>query len=242
MTRPIWQLSAVRTARAIRKREVSALEITRAHIERMHKVNSAVNAVVVDMSDEAIKAAKAADRSLAKGAEIGPLHGVPITIKENIDVKGRPNPMYKIIDKATWTARYKRIREFELGLIDNGTTILKFFLHISKEEQLARFEQRLDDPARNWKISESDYSERELWDDYIAAFEDAIGATSTRDAPWYVIPSNHKWFRNLAVSQIMADTMEELRMAFPKPSVDLTDIRRKYHAAVEEEHKHKRGG
>jgi amidase len=92
MTRPIWQLSAVRTARAIRKREVSALEITRAHIERMHKVNPALNAVVVDMSNEAIKAAKAADRSLAKGAEIGPLHGVPITIKENIDVKGRPNP------------------------------------------------------------------------------------------------------------------------------------------------------
>jgi Polyphosphate kinase 2 (PPK2) len=103
------------------------------------------------------------------------------------------------------------------------------------EEQLQRFAQRLDDPARNWKISESDYSERALWDDYIEAFEDAIRATSTREAPWYVIPSNHKWFRNLAVSQIMADTMADLGLAFPAPSVNLADIRRKYHAAVKEE-------
>jgi len=148
--------------------------------------------------------------------------------------------VHKLIDKAAWTARYKRIREFEAGLADNGTTILKFFLHISKEEQLARFAERLEDPKRNWKISESDYTERALWDDYIAAFEDAINATSTSEAPWYVIPSDHKWFRNLAVSQIMADTMEALGMAFPKPSVDLDEIRRKYHAAEEQEHGHKR--
>ena len=143
--------------------------------------------------------------------------------------------VHKLIDKATWAARYRRIRDFEALLAENGTTILKFFLHISKEEQLARFAQRLDDPARNWKISESDYSERALWDDYIEAFEDAMHATSTREAPWYVIPSNHKWFRNLAVSQIMADTMEDLKLAFPPPSVNLADIRRKYHAAVKEE-------
>lgn len=145
--------------------------------------------------------------------------------------------VHKLIDKATWTARYDFIRDFETGLFESGTHILKFFLHISKEEQLARFEQRLDDPARNWKISESDYSERELWDDYVAAFEDALSATSTPHAPWYVIPSNHKWFRNLAVSQIVADTMEDLGMSFPKPTVDLADIRRKYHAAVSEEKK-----
>jgi PPK2 family polyphosphate:nucleotide phosphotransferase len=150
--------------------------------------------------------------------------------------------VHKLIDKKTWTARYERIRDFEAGLVESGTTVLKFFLHISKHEQLARFEERLDDPTHNWKISESDYSERELWDQYIAAFEDALTATSTRKAPWYVIPANHKWFRNLAVSQIIADTMEELEMAFPKPSVDLNDIRRKYHTAVEEEHRHKRGG
>jgi PPK2 family polyphosphate:nucleotide phosphotransferase len=143
--------------------------------------------------------------------------------------------VHKLIDKPTWTTRYRRIREFETLLAENGTTVIKFFLHISKEEQLARFAQRLDDPHRNWKISESDYSERELWDRYIEAFEDAIGATSTKDAPWYVIPSNHKWFRNLAVSQIMADTLEDLKLAYPKPTVDLDDIRRKYHAAMNEE-------
>ena len=147
--------------------------------------------------------------------------------------------VHKLIDKATWTARYQRIREFETGLTDNGTTILKFFLHISKEEQLARFAERLEDAKRNWKISESDYTERALWDDYIGAFEDAISATSTREAPWYIIPSNHKWFRNLAVSQIMADSMEALSMAFPKPSVDLGEIRRKYHAALDEEREQK---
>jgi len=150
--------------------------------------------------------------------------------------------VHKLIGKKTCAARYQRIRDFEATLVESGTTILKFFLHISPEEQLARFEERLADPARNWKISESDYTERELWDDYIAAFEDAISATSTREAPWYVIPANHKWFRNLAVSQIMADTMEKLSMAFPKPSVDLDDIRRKYHAALEKAEKHKHGG
>ena len=148
--------------------------------------------------------------------------------------------VHKLVDKPTWTARYDRIRSFESGLRESGTSILKFFLHISKEEQLARFAQRLDDPARNWKISESDYAERALWDDYMEAFEDALAATSTRDAPWYVIPSNHKWFRNLAVSQIVADTMEELGMAFPKPTVDLAEIRQKYHAAAEEERKDER--
>jgi PPK2 family polyphosphate:nucleotide phosphotransferase len=142
--------------------------------------------------------------------------------------------VHKLIDKATCRRRYDHICDFEALLAQSGTTILKFFLHISKEEQLARFAQRLDDPARNWKISESDYSERELWDDYTDAFEDAIRATSTDAAPWYVIPSDHKWFRNLAVSQIIADTMADLRLAFPAPSVNLADIKRKYHAAVEQ--------
>jgi PPK2 family polyphosphate:nucleotide phosphotransferase len=142
--------------------------------------------------------------------------------------------VHKLIGKSTCMARYELIRAFEQGLKENGTTILKFFLHISKEEQLARFAMRLDDPVRNWKISESDYAERELWDDYIKAYEYALNATCTDFAPWYVIPSNHKWFRNLAVSQIIANTMEELGMSFPEPTVDLSDIRRKYHAAARE--------
>ena len=145
--------------------------------------------------------------------------------------------VHKLVDKPTCTARYDLIRAFELGLKESGTTVLKFFLHISKEEQLARFGKRLEDPARNWKISESDYSERPLWDDYMEAFEDALSATSTRETPWYVIPANRKWFRNLAVSQIVADTMEELGMSFPEPTVDLAEIRQKFHVAEREEEK-----
>lgn len=142
--------------------------------------------------------------------------------------------VHKLIEKATWTRRYEDIRDFENLLCQNGTTILKFFLHISKEEQLARFAQRLEDPGRNWKISEADYTEREFWDDYIEAYEDAIRATSTREGPWYVIPSNAKWFRNLAVSQIIAETMADLDLSYPPPSVNLAEIRRKYHAAAQE--------
>jgi PPK2 family polyphosphate:nucleotide phosphotransferase len=142
--------------------------------------------------------------------------------------------VHKLVDKKTCVGRYEHIRDFEALLTQSGTTVLKIFLHISKDEQLARFAQRLEDPGRNWKISESDYSERELWDDYVAAYEDAIVATSTVDAPWYVIPANHKWFRNLAVSQIIADTIADLDLAFPKPSVNISEIRRKYHAAVAE--------
>ncbi len=140
--------------------------------------------------------------------------------------------VHELVDKKTCARRYEHICDFEALLAQSGTTILKFFLHISKEEQLDRFAKRLDDPARNWKISESDYSERELWDDYVDAYEDAIRATSTDKAPWYVIPSDHKWFRNLVVSQIIADTMADLDLAFPAPSVNLVEVRRKYHAAV----------
>ena len=140
--------------------------------------------------------------------------------------------VHKLVNKATWTERYRNIRDFEALLTEKKTTILKFFLHISKDEQLARFAQRLEDPTRNWKISESDYTERDFWDSYVGAYEDAIAATSTAEAPWYVIPSNYKWFRNLAISQIMADTIGDLGLAFPPPPVNLADIRRKYHAAV----------
>ncbi len=138
----------------------------------------------------------------------------------------------KIIDDKTAVDRLARIRDFETLLVESGTVILKFFLHISKEEQLARFEKRLVDPERNWKISDADYSERPFWDDYVKVYEDALSATSTKSAPWYVIPSNRKWFRDLALSQIVADAMDELHMRFPEPSVDLAEIGRKYHAAL----------
>lgn len=138
----------------------------------------------------------------------------------------------KIIDDKTAVDRFARIRDFETLLVESGTVILKFFLHISKEEQLARFEKRLVDPERNWKISDADYSERPFWDDYVKVYEDALSATSTKSAPWYVIPSNRKWFRDLALSQIVADALDDLHLRFPEPAVDLAEIRVKYHAAL----------
>jgi PPK2 family polyphosphate:nucleotide phosphotransferase len=145
--------------------------------------------------------------------------------------------VHKLVPKSVWSKRYELINDFEKMLDRNGTRIVKFYLHISPEEQLARFKQRLDDPARHWKISETDYSERELWPQYVAAFEDAMEQTSTKRAPWYVIPANHKWFRDLAISQIVADTMEEMGLKLPPTQVDIADIRRKYHAAEQEQAK-----
>jgi PPK2 family polyphosphate:nucleotide phosphotransferase len=140
--------------------------------------------------------------------------------------------VHKLVPHSVWSKRYDLINDFERLLALNGTRILKFYLHISPQEQLERFKQRLDDPSRNWKISDSDYSERELWPKYMEAYEDALARTSTKRAPWYVIPANHKWFRNLAISQIVADTMDEMGLKLPPPRVDLAAIRRKYHAAA----------
>ena len=139
--------------------------------------------------------------------------------------------VHDLVPRSVWSKRYDLINDFEKMLVRNGTRVLKFYLHISPEEQLARFAQRLDDPARNWKISESDYSEREQWPKYISAYEDAMEETSTKHAPWFVIPANHKWFRDLAISQIIADTMDEMGLKLPPTSVNIAEIRRKYHAA-----------
>ena len=100
---------------------------------------------------------------------------------------------------------------------------------------MERFKQRIVDPARHWKISEGDYAERPFWDEYSKAFEHALVKCSTEHAPWFVIPSNHKWFRNLAISRIVAETLESLDMKFPEPTVDIGEIKQKYHAIVEEE-------
>jgi len=144
--------------------------------------------------------------------------------------------VHKIVPEEVWSKRYDLINCFEKGLLANGTHVLKFFLHISPEEQLKRFRQRLDDPARHWKISESDYEGRALWNKYTKAYEDALSKTSTPDAPWYIIPSNHKWFRNLAVSKIVVEKLESLDMRLPAAQVDIDEIRRRYHKAeIEEE-------
>ncbi|MGO9172937.1 MAG: polyphosphate kinase 2 family protein [Rhodomicrobium sp.] len=139
--------------------------------------------------------------------------------------------VHKLVPKAVWSKRYELINDFEKLLARNGTRILKFYLYVSPEEQLERFKQRLDDPSRNWKISESDYSERELWPKYIFAYEDALSLTSTSYAPWFIIPSNQKWFRNLAISQIIADTMDGMKLKLPPARADIAEIRSKYHDA-----------
>jgi hypothetical protein len=105
-----------------------------------------------------------------------------------------------------------------------GTTILKFFLHISKEEQKERLQARLDEPHKNWKFSKGDLAERALWDDYQKAYEDVLSKTSTEAAPWYVIPGDQKWFRNLLISQILVDTLEGLDMRFPEAEEGLDKI------------------
>lgn len=144
--------------------------------------------------------------------------------------------VHNLVPKHVWIERYDLINDFErLLMVENNTTILKFFLFISKEEQLARFKQRLDDPSRHWKISDSDYKEREYWDDYITAFEEMLEKTSTVQAPWFVIPANHKWYRNLAISKIITRTLDDLQMKMPEPTVNIDDIRKEYHEAVEEE-------
>ncbi|MCA8879417.1 MAG: polyphosphate kinase 2 family protein [Rhodobacteraceae bacterium] len=140
--------------------------------------------------------------------------------------------VHELVPEAVWRERYDRINEFEALLAANGTRILKFFLHLSPEEQLRRFEKRLQDPARQWKISEADYTERAFWDAYLEAYEEAITRTSTRHAPWFVIPSDRKWVRNLAVAQIISLTLEEMGLKTPPVRVDLADIRHRYHKAV----------
>lgn len=143
--------------------------------------------------------------------------------------------VHKLVPKEVWSKRYEHINDFERLQVESGTRILKFFLNISKEEQLKRFEQRLDDPTKRWKISEADYSERERWDDYVRAYEDALAKCNTKDAPWFVIPADHKWFRDLAISEIIVDTLESMNIQVPKPTVNIEDIRRKYHSAVRED-------
>ncbi|PIS11000.1 MAG: polyphosphate kinase 2 [Bdellovibrio sp. CG10_big_fil_rev_8_21_14_0_10_47_8] len=144
--------------------------------------------------------------------------------------------VHKKISEKECADRFELINDFEKLLVnENRTTILKFFLHISKEEQLERFGDRLKDPSRHWKISDSDYKERQYWDRYMKAYEDVLANTSTKHAPWYVIPSDHKWFRNLAISQIITKSLESLEMKVPPATVNIEKIRRKYHLAKMEQ-------
>lgn len=131
----------------------------------------------------------------------------------------------KLVSKDVWSKRYDQINAFERMLVENGTIVVKFFLHISKAEQKRRFEERLDDPTKQWKLSPGDFEDRKYWDDYVEAYEDALSRCSTEGAPWYAVPADRKWVRNFAVSRILVETLEACDMKFPKPTVDVSRLR-----------------
>jgi PPK2 family polyphosphate:nucleotide phosphotransferase len=133
--------------------------------------------------------------------------------------------VHELVPKAVWQDRYRQIVEFERLLVETGTTILKFYLHIDADEQKKRLQARLDDPTKQWKFNPGDLDERKLWDDYRRAYEDALAKTSTAQAPWYVVPANHKWYRNLVVARLLVETLAGLDMRYPAPSVDLSQVR-----------------
>jgi len=124
--------------------------------------------------------------------------------------------VHQLVPKERWEGYYDEILNFEALLAANGTTILKFFLHIDRDEQRKRLQARYDDPTKQWKFQVGDLEERKRWDDYMAAYEEALSRCSTEAAPWYAIPSNHKWFRNLAIGEILADRLDALHPAYPK--------------------------
>jgi polyphosphate kinase 2 (PPK2 family) len=133
--------------------------------------------------------------------------------------------VHGLVPKPVWSKRYAEINDFERMLSSSGVRIVKFLLYISKEEQAARFRARLDDKSKNWKFSPADLKERQYWDEYTAAYEDMLRKCSTKHAPWYLIPANHKWFRNLAVSQILRDALDSMDLKFPKPAAGSKKIR-----------------
>ena len=133
--------------------------------------------------------------------------------------------VHNLVPKSVWSERYGQINAFEKILVENNVHILKFFLHISKDEQRKRFNARIQDESKNWKISTADFSERDRWSDYVEAYEEAISRCSTEWAPWYIVPSNKKWFRNLAVAEIVASALDDLKLRYPPPAVDLANLK-----------------
>ncbi|MEM8862157.1 MAG: polyphosphate kinase 2 family protein [Chloroflexota bacterium] len=129
-----------------------------------------------------------------------------------------------IVPEAVWSRRFDHINQFEKLLADTGTRIIKIYLHISKDEQKERLQARLDDPTRNWKFESGDLKQRAKWDDYWEAFEDVFAKCSTDDAPWYIIPADNKWYRNLAVSRILVHTLREMDPQYPPAEEGLENI------------------
>jgi polyphosphate kinase 2 (PPK2 family) len=139
-----------------------------------------------------------------------------------------------LVPKKVWSERYEIINNFEAMLAAAGTRILKFYLHISTEEQLERFKKRLDNPAKHWKLNAGDYDARDGWDAYREAYEDAICKCNTKHAPWFVIPADHKWYRDAAVAGIVHETLEEMDPQMPTPDVNLEEIQMLYERELSE--------
>ena len=132
--------------------------------------------------------------------------------------------VHELAPEAVWRNRYDHIKQFEQLLVDEGTTILKFYLHIDKDEQKERLQARLDEPHKRWKFAKGDLKERKLWPQYMAAYEEMLSKTSTESAPWYIVPANRKWYRDLVISQVIVDKLKELNMQYPQPEEDLEEI------------------
>jgi PPK2 family polyphosphate:nucleotide phosphotransferase len=132
--------------------------------------------------------------------------------------------VHRLVDDETITRRYAHINNFEQLLSDGGTRILKFYLHISKEEQRKRFAERFEDPNKHWKIGPYDLAERKRWDEYMAAFDAALTATNTPWAPWYVVPSNKKWYRSVAIAEALERALTEMDPRYPAPEVDVSKL------------------
>ena len=144
----------------------------------------------------------------------------------------------EVIKNNIWEQRYRQISDFEKYLFENGTVVLKFFLHVSKEEQKKRFMDRINDPSKNWKFSAADVEERKFWDHYQKAYEEAISGTSTKYAPWYIIPSDKKWFARLLVSDIIVDALKKLKLEYPKLSKEqLEELEKSKKALLAEDKK-----
>lgn len=143
-----------------------------------------------------------------------------LVVRVHPEVLGRQKLAASLVTRHVWTDRYRDINAFERYLACNGTLIRKFFLHVSKEEQRRRLLERLDDPSKNWKFNVSDLGERDRWDDYMTAYEEALSRTSTKHAPWFIVPSDHKWFTRLAIADLVVEALQSLDLAFPKASKD----------------------
>lgn len=132
--------------------------------------------------------------------------------------------VHHLVPEKVWKQRYEEINDFEKMLVDEGTTILKFYLNIDEDEQKKRLQSRLDDPTKHWKFNPEDLSERKLWADYMHAYEDALSKTSTPWAPWYIVPANRKWYRNLIVSRVIVETLKALKMSYPPGREDIAKL------------------